>query len=151
MTVNKALAFDGNNPYIKGTKSVNGNRIVPIPPFLNEFISEYIKILPGTNLFYSANNEYMTASAYNKMWSNIVSKMNVAAGGSNKIKIITGLTVHIFRHNYCANLCYQMPNISIKRIAQLSGDSEKMVLEVYNHVLEQKENVQEVVKNANNF
>lgn len=151
LTVNKALAFDGNNPYIKGTKSVNGNRIVPIPPFLNEFISEYIKILPGTNLFYSANNEYMTASAYNKMWSNIVSKMNVAAGGSNKIKIITGLTVHIFRHNYCANLCYQMPNISIKRIAQLSGDSEKMVLEVYNHVLEQKENVQEVVKNAINF
>ena len=123
-------------PYIKGTKSVNGNRIVPIPPFLNEFISEYIKILPGTNLFYSANNEYMTASAYNKMWSNIVSKMNVAAGGSNKIKIITGLTVHIFRHNYCANLCYQMPNISIKRIAQLLGDSEKMVLEIYNHVLD---------------
>ena len=39
-----------------------------------------------------------------------------------------------------------MPNISIKRIAQLLGDSEKMVLEVYNHVLEQKENVQEVVK-----
>ena len=151
LTVNKALAFDGNNPYIKGTKSVNGNRIVPIPPFLNEFISEYIKTLPGTNLFYSANNEYMTASAYNKMWSNIVSKMNVAAGGSNKIKIINGLTAHIFRHNYCANLCYQMPNISIKRIAQLLGDSEKMVLEVYNHVLEQKENVQEVVKNAINF
>ena len=151
MTVNKALAFDGNNPYIKGTKSVNGNRIVPIPPFLNEFISEYIKTLPGTNLLYSANNEYMTASTYNKMWSNIVSKMNVAAGGSNKIKIITRLTAHIFRHNYCANLCYQMPNISIKRIAQLLGDSEKMVLEVYNHVLKQKENVQEVVKNAINF
>lgn len=93
----------------------------------------------------------MTASAYNKMWSNIISKMNVAAGGSNKIKIINGLTAHIFRHNYCANLCYQMPNISIKRIAQLLGDSEKMVLEVYNHVLEQKENVQEVVKNAINF
>lgn len=44
-----------------------------------------------------------------------------------------------------------MPNISIKRIAQLLGDSEKMVLEVYNHVLEQKENVQKVVKNAMNF
>ena len=39
----------------------------------------------------------------------------------------------------------------IKRIAQLLGDSEKMVLEVYNHVLKQKENVQEVVKNAINF
>jgi len=103
------------NPYIKGTKSVNGNRIVPIPPFLNEFISEYIKTLPGTNLFYSANNKYMTASAYNKMWSNIVSKMNVAAGGSNNIKIITGLTAHIFRHNYkllskkfCRNILHYM-------------------------------------------
>ncbi len=43
---------------------------------------------------------------------------------------------------------YQMPSISIKRIAQLLGDTEKMVLEVYNHVLGEKENVQEVVSNA---
>ena len=111
--------------------------VVPINEFSSEYISVFINPYLGET--FVINN------------SIIVFKMNVAAGGSNKIKIINGLTAHIFRHNYCANLCYQMPNISIKRIAQLLGDSEKMVLEVYNHVLEQKENVQEVVKNAINF
>ena len=90
----------------------------------------------------------MTASAYRKMWESILKKMNIATGGTECNQKITGLTAHMFRHNYCANLCYQMPNISIKRISQLLGDTEKMVLEVYNHVLEEKENVKEVVSDA---
>ena len=90
----------------------------------------------------------MTASAYRKMWESILRKMNTAVGSTEHNQKITGLTAHMFRHNYCANLCYQMPNISIKKIAQLLGDTEKMVLEVYNHVLEEKENVQEVVSDA---
>lgn len=90
----------------------------------------------------------MTASSYRKMWESILKKMNAAAEGSDSIQKINGLTAHVFRHNYCANLCYQMPNISIKRIAQLLGDTEKMVLEVYNHVLDEKENVQETIANA---
>lgn len=74
--------------------------------------------------------------------------MNEAVGGTEYNKKINGITAHTFRHNYCANLCYQMPNISIKRISKLLGDTEKMVLEVYNHVLEEKENVKEVVSDA---
>ena len=133
---------------IMGTKSINGERIVPMPPFLKDYLNEYIKTLRGTNLFTTKAGGLMTASSYRKMWESILKKMNAAAGGTDSIQKITGLTAHVFRHNYCANLCYQMPNISIKRIAQLLGDTEKMVLEVYNHVLDEKENVQEVVSNA---
>lgn len=82
------------------------------------------------------------------MWERIVSKMNLAAGGSEAFPVITGLTAHIFRHNYCSNLCYQVPNISIKKIAQLMGDTEKVVLNVYNHIIEEKENVSDVVETA---
>lgn len=82
------------------------------------------------------------------MWDSILRKLNAAAGSTGYNQKITGLTAHVFWHNYCANLCYQMPNISIKRIAQLLGDTEKMVLEVYNHVLEEKENVREAVADA---
>lgn len=64
---------------------------------------------------------------------------------------ITGLTAHVFRHNYCTNLCYQIPTISIKRIAQLLGDTEKMVLEVYNHIILEKEDAATAVNNAINF
>ena len=148
LTVNKSLAFEGNNPYIKCTKSVNGERIVPMPPFLKDYLSEYLKRLDGTNLFSTKSGGLTTASSYRKMWDSILRKMNTAAGGSDSIRKITGLTAHVFRHNYCANLCYQMPKISIKKIARLLGDTEKMVLEVYNHVLEERENVQEVISEA---
>ena len=148
LTVNKAIAFDGNNPYIKDTKSTNGNRIVPMPPFLTDFLDGYIKSLKESRLLTGRSGDMVTASSYRKMWDSILKKMNAAAGGTSSIKIVTGLTAHVFRHNYCANLCYQMPAISIKRIAQLLGDTEKMVLEVYNHVLEEKEDVQKVVENA---
>ena len=64
---------------------------------------------------------------------------------------ITGLTAHIFRHNYCTNLCYQIPKISIKKIAQLLGDTEKMVLDVYNHIILEKEDAASAVNDSINF
>ena len=64
---------------------------------------------------------------------------------------IVGLTAHIFRHNYCTMLCYQIPKISIKRIAQLLGDTEKMVLDVYNHIVLEKEDAAGAVNDAVNI
>ena len=64
---------------------------------------------------------------------------------------IEDLTSHIFRHNYCTNLCYQFPKISIKMIARLVGDSEKVVLEVYNHLMLEKEDSISAVNDALNL
>ena len=61
---------------------------------------------------------------------------------------VPGLTAHIFRHNYCTELCYQVPKISIKKIAQLMGDTEKMVLDVYNHISEERENAEAVISDV---
>ena len=82
------------------------------------------------------------------MWVSILHKMNLAVGGTESLQIINGLTAHIFRHNYCSELCYQIPAISTKKIAQLLGDTEKMVIEVYSHILEEKEDAQTVVETA---
>lgn len=79
------------------------------------------------------------------MWRQIVKKMNYAAGGTDSFPVVQDLTAHIFRHNYCTNLCYQVPAISIKKIASLLGDTEKMVMNVYNHIWEEKEDAQAVV------
>ena len=70
------------------------------------------------------------------------------SGRTENLWVIHGLTAHIFRHNYCTELCYQVPAISTKKIAQLLGDDEKMVLEVYSHVVEKKENTEEVITKA---
>ena len=85
-------------------------------------------------MFTTQQGNPATLSCYRRMWDRIIDAIEKAAG-----EPVTGLTAHIFRHNYCTMLCYQIPKISIKRIAQLLGDTEKMVLEVYNHIVDQKE------------
>jgi hypothetical protein len=74
------------------------------------------------------------------MWESIIYNLNKVAQDP-----IDNLTAHVFRHNYCTELCYQIPTISTKMIARLLGDSEKMVIDVYSHLVEEKENVTDAV------
>lgn len=146
VSITKTLIFPNNASEIKPMpKSNNGFRTIPVPDTTAAFLKEYIAALPGTYLFTCQDGSIITQSSYVKMWKSIVRKMNYAAGGTDAFPVITGLTAHIFRHNYCTNLCYQVPAISIKKIAQLMGDTEKMVLDVYNHIMDEKEDVVTVV------
>lgn len=146
VSITKTLIFPNNASEIKPMpKSNNGFRTVPVPDSTAAFLKGYIADLPGTFLFTCRDGSNMTHSAYVKMWQSIVRKMNYAAGGTDAFPVISDLTAHIFRHNYCTNLCYQVPAISIKKIAQLMGDTEKMVLDVYNHIMDEKEDAAAVV------
>ena len=149
VTINKTVIYDENTPEIKNNpKSDHGFRKVPIPDSVAGFLEGYVRGLSRPYLFTNLRGgDLMTRTGYNKMWRQIVKKMNEAAGGSEAFPVITGLTAHIFRHNYCTNLCYQIPTISIKKIASLLGDTDKMVLNVYNHIMEEKEDVKTVVNN----
>lgn len=150
LKVNTSIRFLKNDPGHKDPKSHNGFRQVPMPDFLVDFLKEYIPTLDGVSdyLIHKQDGSMMTKSAYDNMWASIVEKMNAAAGGTDNLKVIYGFTAHTFRHNYCTSLCYQVPAISIKKIAQLMGDSEMVVLKVYNHVKEERENVEKVINNA---
>lgn len=146
LSVTKTLIFDHNAPEIKPMpKTDNGFRNLPIPDSTAAFLQGYISKLNGTQLFTSRNSALITQSSYVKMWKSIVRKMNHAAGGTDSFPVISGLTAHIFRHNYCTNLCYRVPEISIKKIAQLMGDTEKMVMDVYNHIMDEKEDPSGVI------
>ena len=83
---------------------------------------------------------------YTRKWARIVKAMQKVIK-----EPINGLTAHIFRHNYCASLCYMIPDISIPKIARLLGDTDKMVIEVYNHVIEEREQTQDIVGKALDF
>ncbi len=139
LTVNKALAYGKNEaPYIKGTKSLNGVRKVPLPKSTNDFLREYVsRFSPKEYIFTSKGSDLMTKDAYRRMWSYIQKKMDSPE-----------LTAHIFRHNYCANLCYQVPRISLKMVAKLLGDTDKMVIEVYNHVISEKDDLSGAIEDA---
>lgn len=151
ITVNKAFEFATGNgqPTLKGTKSDNGDRTLPIPtkilPVVKNFV-ESARVRGKTYIFTMQGGKPMSKSSYVKMWERIRKALQEQTDEQ-----ITGLTSHVFRHNYCTNLCYQIPKVSIKRIAQLLGDSEKMVLEVYNHIIMEKEDADGAVNDAMNF
>ena len=143
LTVNKAHKFVDDKPQTKGPKTANGNRTVPIPSMVFPVIESYVKSLKRTQLFVMRNGQPMTKSSYDKMWARIIKSLQAASE-----EPITGLTAHVFRHNYCTNLCYQIPKVSIKKIAELLGDTERMVMEVYNHIVLDKEDAAGAVEDA---
>lgn len=139
--VYRAVEFDVNSPQIKDTK--NGvHRIVPIPNEAKCALKSYAESC-DKYLFHMKDGSIITKSSLDKMWKRIINKMSLVSS-----ETIISLTPHIFRHNYCATLCGKIPQISINRIAELLGDSKQMVIEVYNHSTESKEQVQNVLDNA---
>ena len=149
VSVNRAHEFVKGKPRQKDPKTWNGFRVLPIPNKVYPVIHGYVELLKSsgkTYLFTTQRGAPATLSCYRRMWERIISAMQAASE-----EPITGLTAHIFRHNYCTMLCYQIPKISIKRIAQLLVDTEKMVLDVYNHIVLEKEDAAGAVNDAVNI
>lgn len=146
LSVTQAIAFDKETPYVKEPKSQNGFRTVPIPDIIFPTIKDYVRTLTQDKLFHMKDGRWVTKSSYRKKWERIIRQMQAVSD-----EPITGLTAHVFRHNYCTNLCYQIPTISIKHIAALLGDTEKMVIKVYNHMILEKEDLDGALKNALDF
>lgn len=154
VSITKVIVFDNNMPVLKPyPKSDNGIRAVPLPDRAVEILQPYVESVSGF-LFHSSGSPMMTETGYKRMWESIVEKMNEALGydpqqkNPKPEKPIKGLTAHIFRHNYCTELCYHVPDISTKMIARLMGDTEKVVLNVYSHIIENRENVSETINSA---
>lgn len=152
LTVNKTVIFDVNTPIVKvGAKSDAGNRIIPIPANATAFFREFLATVDTLYLFPGKSHNTLSKTQYVKMWERIIRKMNDAVTSDNEKLIgaepITGLTAHIFRHNYCTMLYYS--GISQKKAVELMGHSDlKMIMEVYAHLDEEKEAVQEKLDNA---
>jgi len=150
LSVSRAYEYITNTPGVKDPKSCNGTRTIPIPAKVLPVIQNYVESVKRsgrTQLFVTMQyKKPLTKSAYDKMWKRIVAAMQEVCDEE-----IVKLTGHVFRHNYCSSLCYQIPRISIKRIAQLMGDTEEMVMKVYSHILAEREDVEGAVNDAINF
>ena len=154
VSISKVIVFDNNTPKIKPyPKSDNGIRLIPLPEASIPCLKTYVGKCEGY-LFKAQNSPLMTEQGYRRMWESILTSMNIAAGYNPQAKKnrgekpIQGLTAHIFRHNYCTQLCYQIPSVSTKMIARLMGDTEKVVLDVYSHILEEQEDISTAINNA---
>ena len=152
LTVNKAVVFDKNTPIVKtGAKSNAGNRVIPIPAHAVASLRDFLKAVDTFYLFPGKSFETLSKSQYVKMWERIIRKMNDAVISEEekllRAEPITDLTAHIFRHNYCTMLYYS--GISQKKAVELMGHSDiKMIMEVYAHLDEKKESVQDKLDSA---
>lgn len=154
VTINKALVNDGNKPMLKPyPKSDNGVRSVPLCKPAIDVLEPYLVNCKGL-LFPNSYGAYMSPTSYRTMWNSIIASCNAYLGYNpnakkNRIeKPIKNLTAHRLRHNFCSVLCYQVPRISTKTIAKILGDTEKMVLDVYSHILEEKEDIAGAINSA---
>ncbi len=152
LTVNKSVVIDVNKTIVKeGAKSDAGNRTIPIPQSAAPFLRDYLKTLDTFYLFPGKNADTMSETQYRRMWKHIVEKMNDAVTTEKEKLIgaepIQGLTAHIFRHNYCTMLYYS--GITHKKAVELMGHADmKMIMEVYAHLDDKKEAVQEKLDHA---
>lgn len=152
LTINKSVVFDVNHPVVKdGAKSDAGNRSLPIPAGVQGFLKDFLRSVDTFYIFPGKSFETLSKTQYVRMWSQIIKKMNDAVTSENEKAIgsqpISGLTAHIFRHNYCTMLYYS--GISQKKAVELMGHADiKMIMEVYAHLDDKKESVQEKLDNA---
>lgn len=146
INVDKSIAYVELDVIRKDTK--NGkHRKVPIPAFIVPTLSEHMKDMKQDDLLFAMKGgKPLTKSSMDKMWRRILRALQNAS-----TEPIEGLTPHILRHNYATTLCYQIPSIGINDIAYLVGDSKEVVLNIYNHLNMNRQQVQTTVSNAFNL
>ncbi|MCR5722099.1 MAG: site-specific integrase [Lachnospiraceae bacterium] len=151
VSVSKVIIFTRGGSELKPyPKSDNGIRTIPLSKEAVEHLRPYVEQCQDEFLIHGKTSNMMTANAFRRMWESITTSLNKAVG-YNPYKRDRGeppiddLTPHIFRHNFCTTLCYRVPEISTKMIAKILGDKEKMVLDVYSHIVMDKENIEDVM------
>ena len=139
---NKTISVRQTVTYIKGNtliekkaKNLYSIRTINLPdvcvPFLRDYVASCKKWL-----FPSSKNEdqVITSGSFNFFWKNIRKKIEAIAPEAET------LHPHLFRHNYATMLYYS--NVTPKMAAKLLGHSDtSMIMKVYAHLDEQKEQV----------
>jgi integrase len=123
LRINKAVEFIGNQPREKATKTVSGERVVPIPPHLWAMLSAGSKkslfVLP------SARGQQLTKSAVRKMLEPVFRKLSFP------------MTLHQLRHTY-STILHKL-GVDPKTHQYLMGHAELSTsYNVYTHIQQEQ-------------
>lgn len=132
LTIDKAVGYDKQEPYIKETKT-GATRVLPVPD------SFWQKIPSGYPFFFFIRED---GSLWHRQQTLEAMKVirravNQYLGGNEKIKK-TNLTLYTFRHNKATQL-YYLPGVTLKKKAEYMGHSEMMFIKTYSHLDDAKE------------
>lgn len=122
--------------HIRGTKTVNADRLVPIPSFIFQKIkgtSPFSYICPN-----NAGNRH-TQKSYQRVWLHLRREMNLALGCRiyrNQLlppfPLAEDFVPYCLRHTYCTDL--QKKGVDIRTAQYLMGHSDiRMTANIYTH------------------
>lgn len=134
LSVSRAVGYKGNNPYIKPTKTFKARKM-PIPKVFVSDAKSYVETIRSQNSAYlmHQNGNLMTKTVKSDMWLKIKAEIEKKLGHK------TSLRPYNFRHNFCSECFYR--NISILKTAELMATSPEMVMRVYAHLDNERENL----------
>lgn len=150
LNINKAVYFVKGKPFLKTTKT-DSSRKVPIPDIILDKVKDFYENIPNGLLFVKKDGEMLTESAIDRhlesvlydMNREIISKNKKIENEDEKEKLIA-FTCYTLRHSYCTMLYYA--GVKIKKAQELMGHrSSRMVLEVYTHLDEERENAVDLI------
>ena len=135
----KDISFINNQPvlHIRGTKTDNADRVVPIPEVLYEKIKDtapdnYV----GTNIY----GEKLSQSSYDKLCRKLYREMNISMGCKvyrsqlvPPYPLAEDFVPYCLRHTYCTDL--QKKGVDIRIAQYLMGHADiKMTANIYTHI-----------------
>lgn len=143
--VNRSFEYEHNQAKVKLPKT-GKKREIPIPDSLYRTLSDEQQ--RGIFVFSGADGSPLRRSDYKDLYKRVFSAINEALGGSDKLDVLNGMNFYSFRHTYATQVLYYQGVrnglITTKKAAQIMGHSEKMFIERYTHIDEDKEAIDEL-------
>lgn len=139
--INKAGEFINTHLQIKSPKTEAGNRVIPIPDVLKDYLATVKKDSPL--VCHNPEGNYYTPSGWASMWNGFLLELDILHGkrpkkkskydGTNGGITIQPFTAHCLRHTY-ASLLYKA-GVDILTAKDLLGHSDiKTTLGIYTHL-----------------
>lgn len=134
VNIDKSVQFDYNNPVSVSLPKTNASvRSVIVSEPIMRTIKHLLDKIPFDNVLGGKTGQIQTRARYNGMFNRILRKSGLTG---------SGITMYTLRHNFCTECWYN--GLSLKECQRQMGHSNfKMVLEVYSHLDEQKENTRQ--------
>ncbi len=142
LTISRAIGYDGNDPYIKSSKT-RKVRTIPVPEEFQPILKRYLRYNKGLYLIHRDNHP-LTKSSQRKMWGRIKKEINRQLGAKGSMDLTGGLVPYNFRHHF-ATVCFYN-GLSVLKTSELMGNSPQMVMTVYAHLDNSKEPIDSLIK-----
>lgn len=131
ISINKSVQYDGNSLSSVSAPKTNASiRSVIVSESILRGLKHLIDKIPTENILGGNTGQIMNKTKYQTMFRHILLKAGLKG---------SGITQYTFRHNFVTE-CYYA-GISLKECQRQMGHKDyKMILEVYSHLDEEKEN-----------